>query len=56
MPRPREYEERVSTTLRVTPELLSRLDAEAQRREIGRNLLTVKLIEYALPDYEAEDV
>lgn len=56
MARPREYDDRVSTTLRLGTDLLERLDAEANRREIGRNRLVVHLLEYALPDYEAEEV
>lgn len=56
MSRPREYDDRVSTGLRIAPELLERVAAEAERREIGRNRLVVRLIEFALPAYEAEDV
>jgi hypothetical protein len=54
MARPREFDDRTSTTLRVAPELLERLQDEADRREIGRNRLIVNLIEYGLPDYEGE--
>ncbi len=56
MARPREFDDRVSTTLRIAPELLERLQDEANRREIGRNKLLVALLEWALPDYENEEI
>jgi hypothetical protein len=55
MGRPREYdEERTTTTLRISTDLLGRVNAEADRRELGRNKLMLALIEWALPDYEGE--
>lgn len=55
--RPTEYDEdRVSTTVRLSPALLRRLDDEAKRRELGRNKLVVGLLERALPGYEGESL
>ena len=52
--RPRVYDTRTATTVRCEPELLDRLDVEAQRREVGRNWLIVRLIERGLATMEQE--
>ncbi len=56
MSRPRtEDPNRMATALRLPPELFERLAAEADRRDISRNRLVVRVLEWALPEWEAED-
>lgn len=47
MARPREYDTRVSTALRLPPELHDRLKRAADEREVSANLL----IERAITEY-----
>jgi predicted HicB family RNase H-like nuclease len=54
--RPRtEDPNRVATALRLPPDLSERLASEADRRDISRNRLVIRVLEWALPEWEAED-
>lgn len=56
MGRPRtEDPDRVATALRLPVDLSERLAAEADRRDISRNRLMIRVLEWALPAWEAED-
>jgi len=57
MGRPRtEDPNRIATALRLQPELLERLAAEADRRDISRNRLIIRVLEWGLDEWEAENV
>lgn len=52
---PKRPDGRVQTTLRIDPALLARIDAEAERRVIGRNLLITWALERGLDQLPALD-
>lgn len=47
--RPKDYDERTTTALRIPPELLRQVKDAAAEREISTNLLITKAIEDFLP-------
>lgn len=50
----RRKEERVSTTVRLPRSLLNRLDAQAYKRVLGRNLLVTRAVEDLVERLEAD--
>lgn len=49
MARPREYEDRLSTSLRLSPALMKELQAVARERDVSVNHIIVRAIEDYLP-------
>ena len=57
MARPKEHAtERVQMQFRISPELQLRLNAEADRRFVSKNLLIERALENALTEWEKEDL
>jgi predicted HicB family RNase H-like nuclease len=56
MARPAEYENRVNMGLRLSEELYQRVEEEAKRRDISRNLLIEKILSKHLPSYEEQEI
>ena len=48
MSRPREHGDRIGITVRLDPELVSRLDEEARTREVGRTYLIDRALRHYL--------
>mgnify|MGYP001601224323 CR=1 FL=1 len=57
MTRPRRNRpDRVSTAVRLDPDIHARLRAEADRRLVSVNLLISKAVEKALTEWEPQDI
>lgn len=51
---PKRFDERVASSIRLAPDLFVRLDNQAKRRVVGRNVLIEAAIKMALDKWEAE--